>query len=431
MSAAVLADAVTVRRATDADLRQVGEVAARGYVADRLVDADHWYVDELRDAAARASDAVVLVAVAPDPGGAATGRVVGSITLARAGSRYAEIARDGEVELRMLAVDPTARRAGVGEQLVVAALREAVGLGARQVALSTLETMHAAHRLYARLGFVARPERDWTDELTMRVHTWQPPEPPAVLTETASWPPLRVVDVDGWRVGLSGGVTRRASSTLALCDVDDMAGTVARVERLYREDGAPAVFRVGDPENPSGLAAVLDARGYAVASVTDVLVRSLQDQARATPAGLAAAGDDLRVRGLDGPDDTWLDLWLGGKGGAREPSRAIVAGAPARYLTATDADGTDVAVVRVALVDDWAALSCLQVVPTARRRGTGRVLTLHALAVASWHGARRAFLQVEAENVAALRLYGALGFRPARRYAYRVQPGDVARSGGC
>ncbi|WP_318241292.1 GNAT family N-acetyltransferase [Cellulomonas avistercoris] len=415
--------APTVRRATAADLAQVGAVTAHAYVADGLVDADHWYVDELRDATARAAAATVLVAVAPDAG-APAGRVVGSITLAEAGSPYAEVARDGELELRMLAVDPAARRSGVAEELVGAALREAVGRGARDVVLSTLGTMHAAHRLYARLGFVARPERDWTDELTMRVHTWRAPEPPAALTEAASWPPPRVVDVDGWRVGLSGGVTRRAGSTLALRDVDDLPGAVDRVERLYRDDGAPAVFRVGDPGNPAGLAAELAARGYTVAAVTDVLVRDLP------VPGADASARDLRVRVADAPDEAWLDLWLDGKGGAREPSRAIVTGVPALYLTATDDDGTDVAVIRAAVVEDWLALSCLQVVPAARRRGLGRALTLRALAAAAQRGAHRAFLQVEADNVAALRLYGALGFRPAHRYAYRVQPGD--RSGtGC
>ncbi|MCM0638446.1 GNAT family N-acetyltransferase [Cellulomonas wangsupingiae] len=425
MSAPSAAPPVLVRPATEADLAQVGALTARAYVADGLVDEGHWYVDELRDAAARAAACTVLVAVTPAAGGDAPDRVLGTVTLAVPGSRYAEIARDGEVELRMLAVDPAARRSGVAELLVLAALREAVGRGVPDVALSTLDTMHAAQRLYARLGFAARPERDWTDEITMRVHTWRAPSPPGPLVETATWPPRRVVDVDGWRVGLSAGVTRRASSTLALGEVDDLPGAVDRVERLYREDGAPTVFRVGDAANPGGLRAELDARGYEVAAVTDVLVRDL------TASSPARWRQDagLRVRVADAPDDAWLDLWLGGKGTAREPSHAIVTGAPALYLTVSGPDGGDVAVIRAATVDDWVALSCLQVLPAARRRGLGRALTEEALAVALEHGARRAFLQVEADNDAALRLYGSLGFRPAHRYAYRVQPGPAARTG--
>ncbi|ADG74018.1 GCN5-related N-acetyltransferase [Cellulomonas flavigena DSM 20109] len=403
--------AVVVRPVEPQDHARVGGLTVAAYVADGLVEPGHWYTDELRDTAARAADATVLVATAPSTGRA---QVLGTITLATPGSRYAEIAQDGELELRMLAVDPGARRAGVAEQLVLAALREAVGRGARTAVLSTLDTMHAAHRLYARLGFVPRPERDWTDELTMRVHTWDVPEAPGALVESATWPPLRVVDVDGWRVGLSGGVTRRASSTLALTEVADLEATLDRVEALYREDGAPAAIRVGDPHDPPTLAPALDARGYQVAAVTDVLVRDL-------PAAVVDAPTGVDVRVADAPDDAWLDVWLSGKGGAREPSARIVAGARAHYLTAAGVDG-DVAVIRAAHAHDWVALSCLQVVPRARRRGLGRALTLRALALAADHGARRAFLQVETGNAAAVRLYDALGFRPAHRYAYLVQP---------
>ena len=417
---------VVVRRATEADLREVGDLTARAYVTDGLVDPDHWYAAELRDAAARGRAATVLVAVPPDDGG----RVLGTITIAPAGSPYAEVARADEVELRMLAVDPASRRQGVAEQLVHAALREAVGVGAHGVVLSTLDSMRSAHRLYDRLGFVARPERDWSDEITMRVLTWHPPEAPGPLVEAATWPPPRSVDVDGWRVGLSGGVTRRAGSTLALAPVADVPRAVDEVERLYREDEAPAVFRVGDPQTAPGLVDELDARGYTTAAVTDVLVRGLDG---APPVGSAAARDvaapDVSVRVADAPDDAWLSVWLAGKGGARAPSRAVVTGAPALYLAATAADGTDVAVLRAAPVDDWVALSCLQVVPAARRAGLGRALTLQALALAGQRGARRAFLQVEAGNGAALRLYTALGFRPAHRYAYRVQPVPQADTG--
>ncbi len=407
---------VVVRVARDDELEAVGALTARAYVADRLVGASHWYADELRDARSRAAHATLLVAV-----DATTDDLLGTVTLAAPSTRYAEVARPDEVELRMVAVDPARRGAGVAEHLVRGALRTAVAGGARDVVLSTLDPMTAAQRLYARLGFVARPERDWTDEVTMRVRTWHAPPAPGVDVEVATWPPLRTVDVDGWRVGLSRGVTRRASSTVAPCAVDDLPGAVDRVEALYDADGAPSTFRVGDPGNPPGLAAELDRRGYAVASLTDVLVRDLDAGAGGRVGGPTSAGDVApgRVRVADAPDDAWLDGWLRGKGGARDVSRAIVGAAPALYLTATDESGDDVAVIRAALVGEWVGLSCLQVAPAARRRGRGRSLTNAALAAAAERGARRAFLQVESHNAAALRLYEALGFRHAHGYAYR------------
>ena len=69
-------------------------------------------------------------------------------------------------------------------------------------------------------------------------------------------------------------------------------------------------------------------------------------------------------------------------------------------------------VIRVALADGWAALSCLVVAPDARRRGIGRTLTAAGLRLAREQGVTRAFLQVEQHNEAARALYDGLGFVP-------------------
>ena len=135
----------------------MGELTAAAYVRDGILDADHWYAAELRDAAGRAAEAELLVAVEQD-------RVVGTITRAPYGTPWAEIAGPGEHELRMLAVDPVARGRGVAEALVRDAIRRAGADGAAAVVLTTVSTMTAAQRLYARLGMARVPERDWTVE---------------------------------------------------------------------------------------------------------------------------------------------------------------------------------------------------------------------------------------------------------------------------
>ncbi|MGH3822018.1 MAG: GNAT family N-acetyltransferase [Pseudonocardiaceae bacterium] len=71
------------------------------------------------------------------------------------------MSRPGELELRMLAVARDARRRGVGEALVKSVLRRAAEIGAYRVVMWSAQEMHAAHRLYARLGFSRLPERDW------------------------------------------------------------------------------------------------------------------------------------------------------------------------------------------------------------------------------------------------------------------------------
>ncbi len=61
--------------------------------------------------------------------------------------------------------------------------------------------------------------------------------------------------------------------------------------------------------------------------------------------------------------------------------------------------------------------------PVRRRRsGLGRTLASAAFGLARAHGVRRAFRQVEVDNVAARTLYEGSGFRRAHRYHYRIAP---------
>lgn len=418
------ASGVEVRVALPDDLAQAGALTAEAYHADRLLDGDAEYAAELRDAERRAREAVLLVATvpvhpgAPDPGEV----VVGTLTLAPYGASYAEVAGPGEVELRMLAVAPEARRRGVAERLLTAALREAVARGARGVVLSTRDSMVVARRLYDRLGFVSRPDRDWAHEsVALHVLTWTPPAAPGVLVEAATWVPVTTETIDGWRLGLSRGFTRRANSALPLGAPADVGATLDRVEARYAAAGQPSVVRVCSAA-PPGLAATLAARGYTSLATTDVLVRDLVDLEAAGPEGRSS---EVRVRIEDAPDEAWLSTWLGMKvaGTAVDAAtaRRVLTGSPALYLTAIGAgpDGPGVlGVLRAASAEDWTALSCLAVAPEARRHGLGRLLTRAALRAAVDRGARRAFLQVEVTNRGAVDLYTAEGFVPAERYAY-------------
>ncbi|MGH8867539.1 MAG: GNAT family N-acetyltransferase [Actinomycetes bacterium] len=148
--------AVLVRPAREDELEAVGELTVTAYMADRLLTGDEGYVPVLADAARRAAHADLVVAVDP-----VTDQLLGTVTFCTSGTAYAEVARDGEAEFRMLAVSPDARRRGIGEALVRACVARARALGRDRIVLSTLPSMSAAHALYERLGFTRLPERDW------------------------------------------------------------------------------------------------------------------------------------------------------------------------------------------------------------------------------------------------------------------------------
>ena len=250
---------------------------------------------------------------------------------------------------------------------------------------------------------------------------------PGATVEVATWRPVEVAQVGGWRAGFSGGFTRRANSVVPLIAPPDVGGALDQVEAWYAARGAPARFRVGAEAQPADLDRRLEQRGYRVAATTRVLTRPvdewvLDDLRNHGPAdgGQHDGGHGAFTVG-DVPDDDWLAGWLDVKATGpvdRDAARAVVAGSPASYLTARDDAGVT-GVIRVAHAGPWAGLSCLMVARRARRRGLARALTIEGLRVAVERGADRAFLQVEAANDPAIELYERLGFALADTYHYR------------
>ncbi|MFI6762966.1 GNAT family N-acetyltransferase [Micromonospora sp. NPDC050417] len=146
-----------VRPAAPADFPAIARLTVSAYQANGQLHSAGGYADTLKDVAGRASAGELLVAVDP-----VTGEVLGSVVFLLAGTRLAEVSRDGEAEFRMLAVDPTAQGRGVGEALARACVDRAVELGLGAVAICVRDFVENAQRLYARLGFARVPERDWS-----------------------------------------------------------------------------------------------------------------------------------------------------------------------------------------------------------------------------------------------------------------------------
>lgn len=149
-----------IRRAEPRDHAAIGEVTVAAY-AGLDEAAESGYVEKLRDAAARDREAELWVATVSDAGDTGD-TVLGTVTVCHDGSPWREIGRGDEGEFRMLAVAPQAQGQGVGSALVELCVNRFREVGAPRVVLSTVPSMHAAHRLYERHGFVRAPDRDWS-----------------------------------------------------------------------------------------------------------------------------------------------------------------------------------------------------------------------------------------------------------------------------
>jgi ribosomal protein S18 acetylase RimI-like enzyme len=150
--------APVLRRVRAEEHAHVGEITVAAYAPFTLGPEDP-YVARLADTAARDRDAEVWVAV--DEAAEGPVALLGSVTICPPRSPWRELSREGEGEFRMLSVHPAAQGRGIGAALVRLCLARARRDGERAVVISSLREMAAAHRLYARLGFVRTPERDW------------------------------------------------------------------------------------------------------------------------------------------------------------------------------------------------------------------------------------------------------------------------------
>src|SRR5262245_22550587 len=155
-----------IREIQPSEFDTLGDVTVAAYEAiDGELEPD--YRRELRLVRRRARSCVVLVAVAPD------GKVLGGATfIPRPGTPFSEVARNGEAEIRMLAVDPAAQGRGIGRALIMACLERARAEGQAGMALLTRPWNVAAQRLYQSFGFERDPERDWEYEPGHLLWAW-------------------------------------------------------------------------------------------------------------------------------------------------------------------------------------------------------------------------------------------------------------------
>ena len=157
-----------IRMAHPDELGRIGDLTAAVYVAGGYVNPDAAYVHRLRNAAQRAREAELVVAVHD-------GEPTGTVTYCRHGSPWAQLTVPGEAEFRMLAVVPAARGLGIGEALVRHCIARAREDGCAILRLSTEPMMHAAHRIYRRLGFARTPDRDWQPQPGVELLTYALP----------------------------------------------------------------------------------------------------------------------------------------------------------------------------------------------------------------------------------------------------------------
>jgi N-acetylglutamate synthase len=239
------------------------------------------------------------------------------------------------------------------------------------------------------------------------------PEVSVVIERAAAraWPADEVEEVEGWVLRRTVGVGRRRSNSLLPSPEAGLAvRTVDLALATAEELGFEVVVQVSPAELHLALDQALEDRGMAAGGATLVLAGST---VRRRPAA------DVVLGALDGE---WVAAWadVAGIGQAAETADLVLSqlGDAARFATVFE--GGDPVAVGIGVVDgEWLGVFSLAVAPSARRRGiAGGVMD----ALEGWgraRGARGVYLQVQADNEAALEFYARRGMAIAHSYHYR------------
>lgn len=233
-----------------------------------------------------------------------------------------------------------------------------------------------------------------------------------------AWPASSVHYDGSWAIRITAShPSKRLNSVNPLDpgDVADMENRVARAAQRFRAYGRPPTFRLS-PLAPQELDSYLESIGWARFDESMVMVADLahvnvgdaidqiplKDIGRFIDASIKVQGDDPSVKpGL-------FEVISGIK-----PSKGL-------FVIEENAEPVATAIG----VQDGALVGLFNISTAAERRraGLGRAIVRSALKWAEQHGAKKAWLQVEVENTAAIGLYEQLGFKEAYRYVYRQAP---------
>jgi GNAT superfamily N-acetyltransferase len=229
--------------------------------------------------------------------------------------------------------------------------------------------------------------------------------------------------LDGWILRYCPGKARRSRCVNAVATGRlPVAQKLELAAALFREFKLPMVIRITAFTQPACLDAELQAMGWPVQGPTRV--RVLHDPAAVSVQPLPAG---CRWTALDGPTFAEAVGQLRSSPVDHRQSHARrLAESPVPYqgyAIVREADGAVLACGQFAREGDLVGLYDIHTRDDVRGQGLASRLCERLLTVSVSAGAKISYLQVEADNHPAQRVYSRLGFVDGYDYHYREQPG--------
>ena len=235
-----------------------------------------------------------------------------------------------------------------------------------------------------------------------------------------AWPASDVTYDGTWVIRLTPGHDgKRLNSVNPLDpgDLHDLDNRIAQAGKRFADAGRPLTFRLS-PLAGEKLEAHFDAAGWDTIGPSLVMAMELDGD---TP--VCEALDQIPLRDMDRFITAALEVH--GLGPARRPGLMDIIRAiePEVGLFALEAEDHPLASAICVQDRDLAGLFEVATNVKVRSKGYGRRVVLSALKWAKLRGAKLAWLQVEANNEVAIKLYRSIGFEAVYGYHYRRPAG--------
>ncbi len=221
-----------------------------------------------------------------------------------------------------------------------------------------------------------------------------------------------------WLLRAHAGVTQRANSCLALDPVaeNEVRARQQDVISWYRARELPPLVQVVDP---SPAMDQFVGSGWTPGPDVLVMTRSL----RVEPMSEVSNPNAIRIEASDGSTPDWISVCRESGTDQEQDFVALVNGvSPVAFFVAYSENHKPIGIARASEARGWAGLTDVVVRRKSRRGGVGSALTRAAVAWSMSVGAKNMYLQVLADNDAAVGMYSGLGFEPHHRYVYLQPP---------
>lgn len=227
-------------------------------------------------------------------------------------------------------------------------------------------------------------------------------------------PSLNTFYYDGWCLRFAGGYTNRANSISMLSPSTlPVADKIRYCEEIYASQKLPTVFKVTplsiDLDN------ALAEAGYSIVTKTDIMVMDI-------PKVISEEFSSVVTNGIN---ENWQSNFflLNGLSDASIPlAKKIQSNIINQTLCATLSCNYEIVACGLCVIEnDYAGLFGIMVSAQHRRKGYGEDICASLINSAAKYGAKKAYLQVIADNKNAVKLYQKLGFMKEYQYWYRVK----------